>query len=125
MKRQPRINSGRADRLYVQLLAWLTARTRYRSKQCSQRDAAEALGISTYTLSAAVSQSTGRHYTDIVNTLRLRDACAMLSDPKFAEMTAEDIGLTVGFASRQAFYVAFSRHHHVTPQQYRELQSEA
>jgi len=121
VKSRNRINQGRADRLYVQLLAWLTAQGRYRSRDCSQANAAAALGVSVYTLSAAIKRSTEGRYSDIVNNLRLRDACEMLGDPTLENMSAEDIGLAAGYASRQAFYTAFARRHSVTPQQFRTL----
>ncbi|MBP3228910.1 MAG: helix-turn-helix transcriptional regulator [Bacteroidaceae bacterium] len=119
MKSRKRINSNRADDLYVQLLSWLTQQARYRTGACAQDEAAAYLGVSVYTLSAAVKQSAGVRYNDIVNRLRLRDACAMLADPACAHITAEDVGLTAGFASRQAFYTAFRRYYEFTPNQYR------
>ncbi len=118
-----RITQERADTLYVNLMAWLIHQSRYRTHDCLQASAAKALGVSVFTLSAAIKQSTGHSYSDIVNRLRLRDACVMLADNKFADTSAEYIGLLVGYASRQAFYTAFARLHNVTPKQYRQLHS--
>ena len=122
VKPRNRINQARVDKLYVRLLAWLTAQGRYRSADCSQADAAAELGVSVYTLSSAIKQSCEGRYSDIVNNLRLRDACEMLSNPALKDMTIEEIGLSAGYASRQAFYTAFARRHSVTPQQFRTLQ---
>lgn len=121
MNKRKRIRQAYADELYLKLLGWLMEDGRYRSSECSQQAAAEALGVSVYTLSAAISQSVQPRYSDIVNNLRLRDACEMLADASCSDRTAEYIGLSVGFASRQAFYVAFARQHHITPKQYRAL----
>ncbi|MBR1838269.1 MAG: AraC family transcriptional regulator [Bacteroidaceae bacterium] len=121
MNKRKRLSQSRADELYLSLLRYLMTDARYRTHESTQRQAAEALGVSVYTLSAAISQSLHTNYADLLNTLRLRDACTMLSDPACATLTAEYIGLSVGFASRQAFYLAFARKHHVTPKQYRQL----
>ncbi len=119
-----RITKESADELYKRLLTYLTTQKRYSSKNCLQNKAADALGVSIYTLSAAIKLSTGGSYSKMLNSLRLKDACNMLSDPEFANDNIEYIGLQCGFASRQAFYAAFARQHSITPAQYRELHLE-
>ena len=47
----------------------------------------------------------------------------LFRSPRYDEYTAEEIGLMVGFSSRQCFYTAFKRFYGMTPRHYR-LQDE-
>lgn len=114
-----RLKADRAYALYVRLLEKLTKEKLYRDPKYTAAQLARDLQTNTRYISAAVAVCTGKNYAALVNGLRLRDACKMLRSPKSANLTAEEIGLLSGFASRQAFYLAFSRVFTCTPREYR------
>lgn len=114
-----RIKPDRAYALYVRILEKLTKEKLYRDPNYTTAQLARDLETNTRYISAAVAICTGNNYAALVNGLRLRDACKMLRSPKSANLTAEEIGLLSGFASRQAFYLAFSRVYSCTPREYR------
>ncbi|MCI6069566.1 MAG: helix-turn-helix domain-containing protein [Prevotellamassilia sp.] len=114
-----RISTERADEIYVRLLQKLTSERRYRDPKCTAKLMAEELGTNTRYISSAVALATGGNYSQLINKLRVRDACNMLSSALYKDMSLEEIGLLAGYASRQAFYLAFSRLHHCTPRAYR------
>ena len=114
-----RLKAERADELYIRILQKLTGEKLYRDPKYTTAKLAKDLHTNTRYISAAVAVSTGQNYCALVNGLRLRDACKMLRSPKYAHLTAEEIGLLSGFASRQAFYTAFSRFYDCTPREYR------
>lgn len=118
-----RMKAEHTDELYVKILQKLSVGRLYRDPSYTARQLAEDLGTNTRYISTAVAVHSGNNYNALVNSLRLRDACRMLRSPRYANYTAEEIGLTVGFSSRQAFYLAFSRAHNITPREYR-LQTE-
>ena len=114
-----RLKADRAYALYVRLLEKLTKEKLYRDPKYTAAQLARDLQTNTRYISAAVAVCTGKNYAALVNGLRLRDACKMLRSPKSAHLSAEEIGLLSGFASRQAFYLAFARVYSCTPREFR------
>ena len=114
-----RMKAEHTDELYVKILQKLSVGKLYRDPNYTAKKLAADLGTNTRYISTAVAVHSGDNYNALVNSLRLRDACRMLRSPRYANYTAEEIGLTVGFSSRQAFYLAFGRAHNITPREYR------
>lgn len=105
--------------LFANLLNLLKARRRYRGTDCSLPALAAALGVSSRTVTQAVKVCSNGNFSALINSLRLHDACAMLSSTRYAHNTIEEIALLTGFQSRQAFYLAFHRLYGCTPATYR------
>ncbi|MBR1594231.1 MAG: helix-turn-helix transcriptional regulator [Alloprevotella sp.] len=114
-----RINDEVSDQLYVQIIQKIGVEKRYRDADYSARKLAADLHTNPRYISVVVALHTGGNYSALVNGYRLRDACRMLRSPRYRDYTVEEIGLECGFASRQAFYLAFHRLYKVTPRQYR------
>lgn len=114
-----RLKAERSDRLYLEVLQHLLTGHRYRDPHYTATRLAADLQTNTRYISAAVANSTGDNFNALVNSLRVRDACRMLSQARFDRYTVEEVGLMAGFSSRQAFYLAFSRRYQVTPLAYR------
>lgn len=114
-----RLKSERADELYVRILAQLTQGRRYRNPDYTAAQLARELGTNSRYISATVALRTGSNYSALVNGFRLRDARHMLRSARYAHLSAEEIGLLAGFASRQSFYAAFRRTYGITPRTYR------
>lgn len=114
-----RLKAERWQALYVQILKHITEARRYRDPKCTAMKTAQELDTNVQYVSIAVANATGDNFKALVNGLRLKDACRMLASPRYARLTAEEIGLLAGFSSRQAFYLAFHRHYACTPKQYR------
>lgn len=115
-----RLKAERANELYIQILEKISKEKLYRDPDYNTAKLAADLNTNTRYISAAVAVNTGGNYNALVNGLRLRDACKMMRSPKYEHMTVEEIGLFSGFASRQAFYLAFHRVYNCTPKDYRK-----
>lgn len=115
-----RLSPDQVNALYVRIVDHLTRGKRYRDPTYTAGRLAADLQTNTRYIAAAVSLSTGGNYSALVNGFRLRDACNMLASHKFRDMSIEEIGLLAGYASRQAFYLAFNRTYHCTPKTYRK-----
>lgn len=113
------LNTERANELYIRILKQLTTNKLYRDPDYTSARLAQDLQTNTRYISAAVAACSGDNYCALVNSLRLRDACRMMRSPVYKKLTVEEIGLLAGFASRQAFYLAFSRVYDCTPRTYR------
>lgn len=117
-------SADRADRVYVEVLHLLQVKKLYREPGITARKLAEMMGEDHRAISAALAIQSGENFLSLLSRLRVREACRLLRDPKFAEWSAEEIGLRSGFASRQAFYLAFNRIMNCTPRQYRTQQGQ-
>lgn len=112
----------KAYEIYVKILDKLMKNKLYRDPSYLSAQLSKDLQIPPRYITTAVAVCTGDNYRALVNSMRLRDACNMLSQARYADTSAEDIGLLSGFASRQAFYQAFNRAYHCTPSEYRSQQ---
>lgn len=116
-----RLATKRSDELFVKIIQKLSVEKLYRDPKYTSQQLATDLGTDTRYIAAAVAAHTdGGNFRTLINNLKLREACRMLRSPKFLGYSVEEIGLTSGFASRQAFYLAFHRAYHTTPKSYRQ-----
>lgn len=118
-------STDRADRIYVKVLNLLQVKKLYREPGITARKVADMIDEDFRAISAALAIESGENFLALLARLRVREACRLLRDPKFSKWSAEVIGLRSGFASRQAFYLAFKRIMGMTPKQYREQHAKA
>lgn len=112
-------SADRADRIYVEVLNLLQVKKLYREPGITARRLAEMMGEDYRAISAALAIQSGENFLTLLSRLRVREACRLLKDPKYKDWSAEEVGLRSGFASRQAFYLAFNRVMGMTPKKYR------
>ncbi len=124
--------AGSADRLCVTLLRFqdchqtqvghrrvITPLLEYLSKNFATATLEELAQISAYNasyLSRLFRETFDVSFTDYVNILRVNQAMKLLQE---TELTAEEVGLEVGFHSRKHFYDMFKRHTGMTPGAFR------
>ena len=82
-------------------------------------DVAAMLGVGPRTLSAVLKREGCGNFRSFVSDLRLAEAERLLRLHRYARFSAEQIGLMVGFASRQSFYPHFKEKYGCTPIEYR------
>lgn len=82
-------------------------------------DMAAMLGVGSRTLSAVLKREGGGNFCTFISDLRLAEAERLLRLRRYARFSAEQIGLMVGFASRQSFYPHFKSKYGCTPIEYR------
>lgn len=114
------LSDKHSDRIYAALMDKITKGRRYRETRLTAKTIAEEIGTDPRYISATLRRHGEANFNAVVNGLRLRDACKMMRSPRYANLSAEEIGLLSGFASRQAFYKAFNKLYDVTPAQYRK-----
>lgn len=113
-----------ARKLFEKILRKLTKEKLYRNPSYSVSQLARDLHTNTRYIAIAIALVANKSYTTLVNSLRINDACKMLQTPSYDHLSIEEIGLLLGFGSRQSFYVAFHRFYNCTPQEYRKNQKE-
>ena len=114
-----RLKAGLVDELYGKILHRIVIEKKYRDPDYSAKALAQDLGTNTRYISAVIGLRFNDNYTGLVNEYRIKDACYLLKDSRYSELTMEDIGLMAGYSRRQSFYVAFYRKTGKSPLAYR------
>jgi AraC-like DNA-binding protein len=97
----------------------------YREERFSIAVLAERLRIPEYRLRRLINQRLGhRNFTGFVNSYRLAETIAALSDPSQAQVPILTIALDAGFQSLGPFNRAFKTETGVTPTEFRRLRAE-
>lgn len=109
-----------ADELYEKILGIIVIEKRYRNKDFSAKELAQELNTNTRYLSAVINSRFKTNFSCLVNEYRIKESLYCMTDKRFANMTIEEIGLSVGFANRQSFYASFYRIMGETPNSYRK-----
>ena len=92
----------------------------YRRPKLSIRSLADELGLPEYRLRKLIHEELGfRNFNAFLHHYRLREACAMLSDPGQARTPILTIALTVGYQSINTFNRAFREYVGETPSTFR------
>ncbi|MCI6159992.1 MAG: helix-turn-helix domain-containing protein [Prevotellaceae bacterium] len=114
-----RVSPELLDKLKDGVLSQILFKKKYKEKGYTAKQLAEDLQTNTRYISAVLNLKFGLNYTSFVNKLRIDEALHLLVDCRYSKMNVEEIGEMVGFASRQAFYMAFFKFKGITPIEYK------
>lgn len=114
-----RISNEVSDMLFMKIIEAIGPGKAYRNPNFTAAQLAKDLDTNPRYISVAIATHTGGNFNQLVNSYRLREAYRLLRSPKHRKQSVEQIGLMCGFASRQAFYLAFHREQKMTPRKYR------
>ena len=117
------INPEVIDTIYEQLLRKMIVEKKYRNPNYTAQVFAEEIGTNVRYVSAAVSLRFHKNYSQLINSYRVRHACLLIEDRRYAKWSMMRIATESGFAHRQTFYSAFYREMKLTPMEYREEQN--
>ncbi|MEP1033031.1 ABC transporter permease [Ekhidna sp.] len=92
----------------------------YQRDDASLTKLAEELGATTHHLSQVLNESLKLSFQDLLARYRVREACGMLRQEKYAQVKIENIATMVGYNSKSAFNTAFKKRTGLTPSDYRE-----
>ncbi len=107
------------EQLYYGVIDILVNKKKYKDPNYSAQQLTRDLETNSRYISAVFHYCMGKNYNRFLNEYRVNDAKKMLADPKYSQYTIEEIGLMVGFANRQCFYLAFGNLVGEPPRAYR------
>ncbi|MCB9285135.1 MAG: helix-turn-helix transcriptional regulator [Lewinellaceae bacterium] len=111
-------------RLVDQLLQLMEAEKYYRTEGLTIRQLAEKMEVKEYKLRQTINQHLGfRNFNDFLNSYRIQEACALLTDPGRREFTVLEIAYEMGYLSLAPFNKAFRENTGMTPTEYRKKNS--
>lgn len=91
------------------------------NKPITSASVAEFFGFSVSELNSGLRLLTGQNFSQVLNTARIRNACAMM---QFKELSLPFIARSVGYSTVPAFYRQFKAIKGCTPDQYRTESTE-
>ncbi len=115
---QLRFSQELVDTLYEKILRKMLIEKRYLVPGYTARQLAEELHTNTRYISATMSRRFGTNFSQLLAGFRVREAAAVLTNRKTADITMEELATRCGFNSRQALYIAFQSVMGTTPRLY-------
>lgn len=91
----------------------------YLRDDASLTNLAKALGATTHHLSQVLNESMKISFQDLIARYRIRKACQILRDVKYAQVKIENVAAMVGYNSKSAFNTTFKKKIGLTPSEYR------
>lgn len=108
------------ERLVVRLLQLVEGEKFYRTEGLTIRQLAETMEVKEYKLRQAINGRLGfRNFNDFLNSYRIGEACALLTDPNEKDVTVLEIAYRTGYNSLAPFNKAFREITGLTPTEYR------
>lgn len=116
----PTANLYVGEGLLAQLSTLMDTEKYWRTEGLTIRQLAEKMQVKEYRLRQAVNQHLGhRNFNDYLNSYRVREACAVLSNPAKRDLTVIEITYDLGYASLAPFNKAFKDITGMTPTEWR------
>lgn len=112
------LSSDKQQDLMTRFSALMEERRLFTDPSLTVAAVADELGTNRTYLSKAINESTGKTFTQVVNSYRIRQAMAEISDLE-ADKPLKQIAVESGFSSLSTFYVAFQSAVGMTPARYR------
>lgn len=107
------------ERIFDQIMQKVVMEKKYRDPEYTAAKLAKDVGVNNRCLAAVINIRYRNNFSQMVNDFRVREVQYMLSDPHFAEMSMEEIGIAVGYTTRQSYHQAFYLRTGMTPRAYR------
>ena len=108
------------DELWQRLQTLMEQDRVYADNQMDREKLAQMLGTNRTYLTTLISDRTGMSYTKYINSYRIREAVAILSDKQQADYPLKSICTDLGFGSMSHFHKLFRENVGMSPSVYRE-----
>jgi AraC-like DNA-binding protein len=92
----------------------------YQEPKLQLSDVADALNVSTHSLSQTINATTGKPFYDFVNSYRVRHLQKLLEDPSQQKFTILSMGYESGFNSKASLNRVFRQETGLSPSEYLE-----
>lgn len=115
------MNPQYMDELREKILDIIVMQKKYKDSSYSALQLAKDLETDSRYVSAVFSLKFHMNYSTFVNKYRTEEAMGLLLDKRYSDMNVDEIGHSVGFATRQSFYNSFVALVGVTPREYRVM----
>ena len=116
------LSSVLVNELKEKIVNIVVKQKKYKDKNYSAKQLATDIGTNTRYISAVVNLKFQMNYSSYVNKYRIKEAMALLKNPRYSSYSMEKISSMVGFSNRQSFYASFYKINRMSPRDYKLLQ---
>ncbi len=114
------LDTETTDKLMTTVKALFEKENVYLNPKISLAEVATSVGTSTKVLSRVINESTGKNFSEFVNSYRIEKAKQLLTAPETKNDKIASIAYDSGFNNVTTFNLAFKGSTQLTPSQYRE-----
>ncbi len=114
------LTNNSKDAQFLEIKKHIESSKRFLEPAFSLECLSSEMGICTSKLSLLINQGSGYHFSDYINSLRVKEAKEYLSNTDYDVYTILAIGLECGFNSKSVFYAAFKKFTNTTPTDYKK-----
>lgn len=104
------IGNSKNDLNFEKIQSYVDSQDYYLLQAASLNDLASLLKVHPNQISKIINLENESNFNDYINQKRVTIAKTRLTDTRYAHLTIEAIGNSVGFKSKSAFYNAFKKH---------------
>ncbi len=112
--------SDKTEEHYQRLLQLIQKEKIYQDAQLSMDTLAEKTALSNGYLSKIINQKEGKNFYDFINSYRVAEVKANLTNPDYAHYSILGIGLEAGFKSKSTFNSVFKKMTGMTPSAFKK-----
>jgi len=112
------LGNAKSDLSFEEIQNYVDRKNYFLTKEASLINLASLLEVHPNQISKIVNLENASNFNDYINQKRVKAATVRLADQKYAHLTIEAIGNSVGFKSKSAFYNAFKKHTGTSPSAY-------
>ena len=112
------LSEKKRNEMEVEMMKILIDEKLYLADHFSMTELVHKMGTNKRYLNEVISQSRYDTFYNLINTLRIDNACRMLKENKYAKL--ETVALASGFSSGSAFSQVFKKIKNMTPREYIE-----
>jgi len=105
------------------LISFMETEKPYLSSDLALSELSKQVKIPAHHLSQIINEKLECNFLDYINQYRIKEAQAMLINPKLDHYTVVSIAYEAGFNSKSTFYTAFKKNTKMTPSQYKRKQA--
>lgn len=103
------LNSIRSKQLADKLLEFMATNKPYLAADLNVKQLADMLGCQPHHLSQVINQHCGKNFYDLINTYRVKEVKARITDPVYDHLTLLAIAFDSGFNSKASFNSVFKK----------------
>lgn len=119
------LQDDKKDFYVKKLILFMETEKPYLTPDLTLADLSKQVDIPAHYLSQTINEKLKCNFVDYINQYRIKEAQAMLVNPKLKHYTVVAIAHEAGFNAKSTFYTAFKKYVKMTPSQYKKQEIKA
>ena len=117
-----KLQEEQKEKYIEKVLAYIESEKPYQASELTLTELSEQVKIPAHYLSQVINEKLNVNFLDFINSYRVKDAQAKLTNPKLSHYTILAVAYDAGFNAKSTFYAVFKKHTGMTPSEYKKAQ---